>query len=153
VDIILQTHDSKCSLELRRIECCEGDYFCTLMVRSGDFSAEHRFDFGGESLARFCTDLATMDEKLIGSARLRHPDEPDELVFEAHGWGSIQVSGHLVGNRLPRQELRFAFVTDQTCLAPLIRDLKGCSERACGAGQNAPSDSRRPRRGPVHPGG
>src|SRR4030095_6422804 len=100
MDISLQTNDPKSSLELRRIEYCEGDYFCTLMVRSGDFSAEHRFDFGGESLARFCTDLATMDEKLIGSARLKHPDEPDELVIEVNQRGQVQVAGHLIGNRL-----------------------------------------------------
>jgi hypothetical protein len=124
MDISLQTNDPKSSLELRRIEYWEGDYFCTLMVRSGDFSAEHRFDFGGESLARFCTDLATMDEKLIGSARLKHPDEPDELVIEVNQRGQVQVAGHLIGNRLPRQELRFAFVTDQTCLTPFIRGLK-----------------------------
>ena len=136
MDIILQTNDSKASLELRHIEFCNGDFFCTLFVESGDFRAEHRFDFSGESLAQFLCDLIRMDETLVGTGSLGYGSEPDVLIFQTGGRGHIQVGGLLIANRLPRQEFRFAFVTDQTCLAPFLRDVRRFLKSTPGADFN-----------------
>lgn len=126
MDIFFQTNDPEKALALRDIECFQGDYCYRIIVRSRGFCVERRFDFDQECLEECLKNVLKMDETLAGSASLHYRYETDRLDFTVDGAGHVKVEGHIIEYGPERQELTFAFVTDQTCLRPLARDLKRC---------------------------
>ena len=133
MDVVLETHDSHAVLAFKGIERCGDDFSCMLAVLSGGFSAERQFLIDSEYLEQFCRDIRVMDSTLRGSARLGYRYEQEELAFELDKLGHVLVKGLLIDYGPPHQELRFAFRTDQTCLAPLVRDFERVLKRGSAA--------------------
>jgi hypothetical protein len=125
-NIQLRTNDSSAELELRAIERCDEDFTARLFIRSRGFQAEHRFDFGVEPLVSFHGDIVRMNSTLEGCATLSPRWEEGELIFQLNHLGHLIVRGSLCEQAQGpfQQKLQFAFVTDQTCLAPFERDLR-----------------------------
>lgn len=125
-DIILLTNTSNPFLAFREIEVFEdrSGYSTKLSVRSGWISAEYRFIFEQPCLARFVGDLERLDKVLVGRARLKPTWEEQFIELEGQGLGVINVSGDLIDHGPWQQRVVFAFRTDQTCLRPLIVDLR-----------------------------
>lgn len=66
-----------------------------------------------------------MDRTPSGSAALKHRYEEHFIKLELDRTGHVGVRGELMDfSSALFQKLVFAFETDQTCLAPLIKDFK-----------------------------
>lgn len=124
--IVLVTNCFDKVLELRNFQhFSDGPGFSAEMfVRCNGFSAQRPFYWSKDSFHAAIESLRGMDEHMNGKARFEEVYEHAqflELSMRAHG--HVLVSGQLVflGEYLNR--LSFAFETDQTCLAPLIRSL------------------------------
>ena len=116
--VILQTNDEAQVLELRDLGVSD----CVLQVSSGRFSYQGRFYF--DRFDNFISELELLALTLVGTATLREDYNDSYLRLEGATRGRITVSGLLVEHSELGQELRFAFSTDQTCLAPFVRDLE-----------------------------
>ena len=129
MDIVLRTNKTSPKLEIRDIERFgDGSGFkAYLIVISGGFCAEHRFYFEADSLASFTDALEGMDQTLKGSAKLKPLYEEDYIELEMSTGGHVIVRGELFEYAPESQHLKFEFVTDQTCLSPLVSDLKKCA--------------------------
>jgi hypothetical protein len=129
MDVVLRTHDDAKYLALRNVKRYgdESGYCVDLEVRSGGFAARVLFCFETVPLARFVTALERMDRDLAGAATLQ-PLHEDTIVITLaldHA-GRVSVSGEIVFHAEHLHRLTFGFETDQTCLGPLVRDLKAC---------------------------
>lgn len=129
MDIILKTNTEDPHLSLKDIRRFDdGSGFGLLfVVRSHGFSAHRQFSFERHCLLEFVEAVENMDRKLSGSARLA-PMFEDEIFFELtiDVRGRVTVQGEVNEFSDLSQKLRFAFETDQTCLAPLAADLRVC---------------------------
>ena len=124
--IVLATNSDDPAVELRGVQrFADGSGFCfEMFVRCHGFSAERPFYFSERSFAAALKALRRMDEQLQGEARLDEDYEHDQfLQFTVDSRGHVLVSGQLVLLSEHTNRLSFAFQTDQTCLAPLIRSL------------------------------
>lgn len=124
--IQLQTQTENPSFEFRNIEkYSDGSGFGTILyVKSGGFTAEHPFFFEQHQLSDFISNLEQMNRTLKGKVILKAGYEDDYISFELDSQGHVVVFGELQEcSQLP-QKLRFSFLTDQTCLAPLLNNLK-----------------------------
>ena len=124
--IILATNSDDPALELRGVErFTDGSGFCSEMfVRCHGFSAARPFYFSERSFRAALKAFRRMDEQLQGEARFDEDWEHDQfLQFTMRSQGHVLVSGQLVLLTEHTNRLTFAFETDQTCLAPLIRAL------------------------------
>ena len=124
--IVLATNSDERTVELREvIRFADGSGFQSEMfVRCHGFSAHQTFYFSERSFLATLKALRRMDEQLQGEARLDEIYEHDQfLQFTMLSHGHVLVSGQLVLVSEHTNRLSFAFETDQTCLAPLIRSL------------------------------
>jgi hypothetical protein len=92
-------------------------------VRSSGFIGERKFWFEEPEFGTFREHLAAMDRTLSGAAELRTRYEENGFRLEVHATGAVEVSGSLREYGAMDQFLRFGFTTDQTVLAPFVRDL------------------------------
>ena len=127
--ITLNTNSEENALCLCEIERSDPDevYSCRLLVRSGRFAYDGKFYF--ENLGNVIDALTRMADSLQGEATLGQPAEESYIRFVVNANGHVTVSGLLVRIDALTQSLNFAFVTDQTVLRPLIRDLSLLSSR------------------------
>ena len=122
-EIFLQTDNESQRVELRDIENSGTDYIFNLIIKSGGFGADCRFEFNEEYLNVFLVDLQHMEEKLVGRAELKAYFGENQITLEVVKTGQIEISGHL--DKFDgefQQSLSFCLITDQTVLKPLIND-------------------------------
>jgi hypothetical protein len=123
VDIELATHNPEQVFALRGLHCAEADAFgCEVEVRSGGFSARVPFWPERFTLERFLAELRAMDRTLTGEAQLQPLWETEYVRLQLDRAGGVWVSGEVSGGA--GNHLQFGFSTNQTVLAPLIRDLQ-----------------------------
>ena len=125
--IILATNRTDPALELRDVERFDdgSGFSAELFVVCHGFSAQRHFSFSEGSFRAALKALRQMDEKLQGEARLDLDWEKDQfLQFAVDAHGHVTVSGQLVHPDTDSTRFTFAFETDQTCLAPLLRSLE-----------------------------
>ena len=125
MDISLTTNVPDASLEFRQVQRF-GDnsgVAAFVVIRSGGFAAATTFTFEIPRLKDFLSELDRLNATLSGIAELRPTWEPGAIRFEGDGKGRVRVHGELVDDN---QRLEFSYETDQTCLAPLVRDFRGC---------------------------
>jgi len=103
-------------------------YEVRLVVKSGGFGLDLDFYFEEWSLQQFILGVAKMEETLKGRADLKPMWEPGHMELELDDLGHVTVSGEFVEYSPGHQQMRFEFMTDQTCLTPLLRDLKSLAE-------------------------
>ncbi len=123
--IDLQTNCDSTALQLSNVEKF-GDgsgYCCDLAVRSGGFACQRQFCFDDDYLTNALTSLRRMIDGSPGEATIKFRYEEDYLRFEVNRLGHVFVSGELHEYSDLAQMLKFAFRTDQTVLAPLVREL------------------------------
>ena len=120
-DIELQTHSRFKVLRMTEISKGGDFYDCQLAVRSGGFACERKFYFDDNTLYPAIEALLQMDEKLKGTARIQGTYEQDWIEFECSSQGHVKVSGEIYEHSDLSQFLRFAFITDQTVLKPLVK--------------------------------
>lgn len=124
MDVLLATNATDPALALRNCRRLDVRAFaCELYVRSNGFVAERQFWFEEPDFSQFRTQLAEMDRSLKGAAELRTRYEENGFRLEVLATGAITVSGTLREYGAMEQRLDFAFITDQTVLAPFVRDL------------------------------
>jgi len=124
MDVILETNATDPALILRDCHRLDARAFeCELYVRSSGFVAERRFWFEDPEFDEFRRQLGEMDRALQGAAELRTRYEENCFRLEVHARGTVTVSGTLREYGAMEQLLHFAFTTDQTVLAPFVRDL------------------------------
>jgi hypothetical protein len=126
MDVTLQTYDPGCVLELRDLHLLGdgNDYQCLLVIRSDGFQLERPFWFEPFCLRTFLQSLVELDSALAGIAKLQPLHERDYIQLEGIQGGHVVVSGEIFGTTEIPQSLRFGFKTDQTCLGPLIKDIR-----------------------------
>jgi len=133
MDVILQTNDVDKRLGLYAVERYADDsgYCAELRIASHGFAAELQFCFEPARLAEFIDQVEHMNRTLAGEAVLRPTYEPSYIKLAVMRTGAVVVSGELQ-TLIDGEDhaLRYGFRTDQTCLAPLIRDLRACTTLA-----------------------
>ena len=93
-------------------------------VWSGEFRAALPFYFEPHPLTQFVREMETLHRTLKGSATLRPMwDSSAYLSFTVDQLGHVTVTGFF---DYGSQEVRFKHVTDQTCLGPLLADVRSC---------------------------
>ncbi len=126
MDIILHTQTNDPALTFQNLSVfpdgSEGE--CLLIVRSGWLSASFPFRFSVRELLQFVSDLEALNETLDGTAVLRPQWEDHRLILSGNRRGGIEVSGELIDYAELSQRVSFRFLTDQTCLSPLISDFR-----------------------------
>jgi hypothetical protein len=127
-DVILRTNTSDPALALRDVQrFADGSGFRTLLVvRSRGFGAERSFHVEPGPLVLLIEALERMDRTLSGAALLKPHWEEDFLELQMGRLGRVMVRGELHESSASPQHLRFEFETDQTCLAPLVTDIRAC---------------------------
>ena len=126
-NVELRTYDHNKILRFESIVRCSHhpSYRCNLVVDSNGFSARREFYFDEWNLKDFVTKLTKMAKNLEGSATLKQEYEPDYVTLEVEQQrGHVTVTGELWQQSVPAQHLTFAFITDQTSLAPLVEDFQ-----------------------------
>jgi hypothetical protein len=123
--IELATNDADKLLVLEDIErFSDGSGWKALLrVRSGWLAFEHDLYFSEKHLASAISSLATMSRNGHAIAKLTGTWEPDFLCLELHTLGHVEVRGEIGHGDSWKQIVRFSFQTDQTVIAPLMRDL------------------------------
>jgi len=126
MDIALATHTDNQTLVFRNVgRFSDGSgYRAELLVRSRGFCVEFPFYFEVEPLRGFIEQLEQMDQTLKGKAVLKPMYEDHFIEVELSSAGHVTVRGQVIEYSEMPQSLKFEFNTDQTCLAPLIRELK-----------------------------
>jgi len=128
MDVLLLTNDDAKYLALLDIQRFGDDagFRSHLAVRSGDFAGSVHFCFEPAPLKQFVAEIERMNRTLSGRAQLKPLYEDIQITLEVHHTGRVTVSGELVRYAEHTHRLQFGFDTDQTCLAPLARDLHAC---------------------------
>ncbi len=133
MDIELRTHDSENRLELRGIYP-EDDcpvFRARIVVRSDGFGADRPLSVERDQVVEFLEALEGMDRTLGGEARLQPFHELDYISFRMATGGHVVVTGEL--GYSATNYLKFEFLTDQTCLGPLVEDLRRLLQTTAGA--------------------
>lgn len=103
----------------------DGSAFTTVIaVRSDWLMAEREFICDVAPLERFLKQLEALDRTLKGTAMLKPEYEHPFIELSGNGQGHIVVRGELIEQGDHDQTVRFCFRTDQTCIRPLIEDLR-----------------------------
>jgi hypothetical protein len=132
-DIEFRSADPAYSLVLRDLKPAEANSFqCYLDVRSDGFSGRVPFWPERFALERFLDELRAMDRTLSGTALLQPEWELEYVRLVIGRTGSIQVSGEL--GSADSNYLKFSFMSDQTMLRPLIRDLESALSGSAAVG-------------------
>jgi hypothetical protein len=123
--IELQTHRESTVMRMSNIEkfLPEVAYSCQLTVNSGGLAYLGNFWFDDTNLARSIEAIRQMIAGQPAEAVLQYRFEKDFVRFKMNHLGHVAVTGELFDYGIPQQKLKFGFMTDQTVLAPLLRDL------------------------------
>src|SRR5262249_10163461 len=129
MNIRLFTHTVNSLLEFRDVAHSPGGeeayYSARLFVQAGNFSGNLNVAYERDCFDAFIRALEDMDRTLRGSATLKPLYEHDFVTLELDSTGHIDVRGELPDYSEGRfLQLVFQFETDQTSLAPFIKDLK-----------------------------
>jgi hypothetical protein len=127
MNIRLFTHTINSLLEFRDVARSPGGevYGARLCVQAGNFSGSLKVAYEAECFETFIRELEHMDRTLTGTATLKALYENDFVTLELDSTGHIDVRGELPDYSEGRfLQLVFEFETDQTSLAPFIRELK-----------------------------
>ena len=129
MDVVLQTNDRDKSLGLfsvRRFADNSG-YCVDLRVLSHGFTVDMPFCFEPPRLTEFIEQLERMNQTLTGEACLKPTYETNYFRLAMGHTGAVIVTGELwTLHDGEDHRIRFGFRTDQTCLSPLIGDLRSC---------------------------
>ena len=112
-------------VRLSRGDKQRGSYGMTtaeIEVKGGPFTGVVRDDTL-VGVAKFCTDLQTLYERLTGRAELSSY-EKFKLILVGDGRGGIQALVELYGAHMPLSKLAFEMEIDQTFLPNIIRGLR-----------------------------
>lgn len=93
-----------------------------LTVNSGHFSCSS-YPFYFDEIVPFCRGIPRMYKDLKGKAHLRPRYERDFIEFEMDKLGHVVVRG-LIDSASDQQQLKFHFVTDQTCLLSTVTSVE-----------------------------
>lgn len=123
MNIELQTNTEDPALELVNVERYDdrSGFGATINVVSNGFSAKVFCTFGEWPMDEFISQLECCNNSLSGQATLKPEWDNWFISFAVKNNGQVDVGGMLY---LEGQELKFEFATDQTCLSPLIKELK-----------------------------
>lgn len=123
MNIQLRTNTEDPKLEFLNIERYEDQsgYGSTISVVSNGFTAKVFFTFEEWPMEEFIKQLEACDNTLSGEATLKPQWDNWFITFTVNRSGQVTVNGILY---TLDQELKYEFTTDQTCLAPLIKDFK-----------------------------
>lgn len=124
--IELQTHDPE--MVLRFLNVTRGDlaeeFICQLVVRAAGFGCDVQFRFDQPHLEDAIRSLQKMEALEPGEAVIAKQWLDSFIRYKLDDLGHLFVSGTLHQYGDLSQSLSFALRTDQTVLAPLIRDLR-----------------------------
>lgn len=123
MDIKLRTNTKDPKLEFLNIERYEDQsgYGSTISVVSNGFAAKVFLTFEEWPMEEFIKQLEACDKTLSGEATLKPQWDNWFITFTVNRSGQVKVNGMLY---TPEQELKYELATDQTCLAPLIKDFR-----------------------------
>jgi hypothetical protein len=123
MNIELQTNTEDPTLEFLNIEKYDdrSGFGATINVASNGFSAKVFCTFGEWPMDEFISQLESCNNSLSGQATLKPEWDNWFITFTVKNNGQVEVNGMLYS---ADQELKYEFITDQTCLSPLIKDLK-----------------------------
>ena len=123
MNIELQTNTEDPKLEFHNIEKYDDSsgFGATIYVASNGFSAKVFCTFGEWPMEEFLSQLEICNKELSGQATLKPEWDNWFVTFAVKNNGQVEVNGMLY---TADQELKYEFITDQTCLSPLIKDLK-----------------------------
>ena len=125
--IELQTHDDNKVLKLTILEMYgNSSCRCRLEVFSNGFGCDKEVYF--DKLIDFIEALESMNQSLNGTAKLQEDYNDHYLKFTLNKVGQLTVEGQILEYSETEQNLEFMFLTDQTCLVPLIEELKTINE-------------------------
>jgi len=129
MDAILNTQSENCALSMKEIKIfADGSGgVCELEVLSSPFSAAITFFFDYPYLNEFVNALESIEETLLGEAKLGQKYEDPYIYFYGNGFGHVLVSGLLSICGEHTQKLEFSFKTDQTALKQFIIGLRKAS--------------------------
>ena len=129
MDAILNTQSENCALSMREIEIFSDGSggVCELEVLSSPFSGAITFFFDHPYLNEFVNALESIQETLVGEAKLGQQYEDPYIYFHGNGLGHVLVSGLLCIYGEHSQKLEFSFKTDQTALKQFITGLHKAS--------------------------
>lgn len=133
MDVILQTNDPGQSLGLYAVNrfADNSGYCAELRVASHGFAADVQFCFETARLHEFIEQLDRMNQTIKGDACLKPTYESNYIKLVLGRTGAVIVSSEFRSLEDGEDHLiRFGFRTDQTCLSPLLRDLRGCLDLA-----------------------
>lgn len=101
-----------------------------LQVNSGGYAGVVLFHhYNTAVFDDFIANMAALAATNSGAATLVDVED-NQLRFSLDVRGHLEVSGRLIPHTIPYQELQFGFITDQTCLASFIADLKKARHEA-----------------------
>jgi hypothetical protein len=120
--IELQTNDDEKKLLLVTRYLVEINFTFDLSVKSGSFSGTSHFCLRIGEIEAFCETLMKMHTSLSGAVRLDDNDSDSFIKIEMEHDGHLKVSGQ-VGDSHNDHFMKFAFLTDQTCIPQLVADL------------------------------
>jgi hypothetical protein len=110
----------------------DGRYQSLLSINSGEFScSNHPFYFN--DLESFTKSVLQAYDKIEGNASLGDVYEEEFIEISVDKRGIIEVSGFIVDYKEPRQEMHFAFKSDQTFLPELLGTLTQVSNELVGS--------------------
>ncbi|MBA4388364.1 MAG: hypothetical protein C0404_10310 [Verrucomicrobia bacterium] len=93
-----------------------------LTINSGHFSCSG-YPFYFDEFIPFCRQIPEMYKTLKGKTELRLRYERDVIELEMDKLGHVIVRG-LIDSGSDQQQLKFHFVTDQTCLSSLVASVE-----------------------------
>lgn len=97
---------------------------CYVKVVSGEFSGLGEWECDWKDILRFTEELEEMYQFRRREVEFRDIDWGNWLKFTLDRTGHIEISGLLRGRDGGTHTLTFEFRTDQTALAPFLRQLK-----------------------------
>lgn len=126
MDITLATNTENPTFKFQNITRFQdgSGYGAEVFVRSRGFSMELPFNFETQPLDRFIANLESMNQSLEGNAILKPIYEDQFIELKMGSTGHVIVRGQFTEFTEMPQSLNFAFQTDQSCLAPFIRELR-----------------------------
>jgi hypothetical protein len=126
VEICLLTNDAekRLSLSNMRLAGDHPDYLVAdINVLSRGFSCDRTIFFDRFHAGRFIAGLDSMSIGVVGEVVLKQQHEIDHLQISINRLGHVFVSGE-IEEYGSGHHLTFCFQTDQTVLAPFLRDFR-----------------------------
>ena len=122
MEAVLSTGKDDAALAFENLESVKDEVSCFVVIRSQGFAARRPFYFS--PLSGVLSDLESLNSTLQGKVTFTEDYEDSEISFECDKFGHVIVTGELYLHSEHYHALKFSFETDQTSLAPFIRDLK-----------------------------